>query len=219
MTGCARGCMGSVGTGLLLLVVAWAGWRWGGELFPRIESFVGNESVAQQSSVEPSAAIAEEALGRFNAFRLGDTDSTFALTDLELTSIVRYALPGVIPNGVSRPAVEVRDDRLILSARVAISAFPDLPALNEVKGLLPDTVRIEMTASLLPFDAGHAALVVDGVEASNIPLPGRVIPGILETLGRQPLPGLPSTALAVPLPNGIRQAWASEGSLVFRAEQ
>ncbi len=218
MTGCARGCLGFAGTGLLLLVVAWAGWRWGGELFPRIERFMGSETTAS-SEVQPSPAIAEDALERFNAFRIAQTDSVFELTELELTSIVRYALPGVIPNGVSTPTVEVREDRLVLSARVAVSAFPELPAIDEIRNLLPDTVRIEMTATLLPFDPAHAALVIDGAEASNIPLPARVIPGILEALGRQPRPGLPSTALAVPLPQGIRQAWASNGALVFRSEQ
>lgn len=218
MGGCMRGCLGFVGAGAVILVVAYGGWRYGGEIFPQLERWVGDNSTAAAEGPVPSQEIADSALERFNAFRTaGYSDSTFALTDLELTSIVRYALPGIMPDGIREPTINLKDDRVILSARVAVAAFPEIPAADELAGLLPDTVRIEMRSNLLRLDASWAALVFDGVEASGIPLPDRVIPGILESLGRSDRPGLPRGALAIPLPTGIGNAYATDGALVFES--
>ena len=104
---------------------------------------------------------------------------------------------------------------LFLRARVAVEAFPDLPALDEVMGLLPDTVTIEMRARLVPFSDNFAALTVRRVEASRVPLPSRMIPGILGSLGRVDRDGLPSDAIAVPLPSGASNAWVEESALVL----
>jgi len=142
-------------------------------------------------------------------------DATLELSELELTSIVRYSVPQLLPEGVQDPTVELDGDRVILSARVAVDAFPEVQSVQDVVSLLPDTVRIELRSSLLRLDGQYAALVFDGVEASGIPLPDRVIPAILESLGRTDVPGLPRSALAVPLPTGIASAYAAEGSLVF----
>jgi len=211
-----RGCLGLAGASAILLVAAWGGWRFGDDIFPTLERWVASSQVAEASGPAPSQAIADSALERFNTFRTaGLADSRMTLDELELTSIVRYALPGVMPAGVREPTVELDGDRVLLSARVAVDAFPDLPALDEVAGLLPDTVRILMRSNLLAFDANHAALVFDGVEASGIPLPDRVIPSILQSLGRTDRSGLPRSALAIPLPTGIGGAYASDGAIVF----
>lgn len=217
MAGCLRGCVGAVGTATIVLAVAWGGWRYGGAVFPVVERWAGvtpRERVAE--GPRPSQTIADDALDRFNTFRTaGSGDSTLSLSALELTSIVRYALPGIMPEGVSEPMVDMRDDRLTLSADVAVGAFPELPAMDEVRGILPDTVRIAMNATLLNLDRNHAALVFDGVEASGIPLPDRVIPGILDLLGRVNRAGLPRSAIAIPLPRGIGNAYTEGGALVF----
>jgi len=216
--GCIRGCLGLVGVGAVLLAAAYGGWRYGGDVFPGVERWVGGSATEVADGPAPSQAIADSALERFNAFRMaGLTDSTLSLTDLELTSIARYALPGIMPEGVREPTIELDGDRIVLSALVAVDAFPEIPALDEVAGLLPDTVRIEMRSSLLLLNSSYAALVFDGVEASGIPLPARVIPGILQSLGRTDRPGLPKSALAIPLPTGIGNAYAADGALVFES--
>jgi hypothetical protein len=201
---------------VVLLAAAWGGWRYGGEIFPRIERWVAAPPAASTAGSPPSRQIADDALDRFNTFRTaGLADSTLRLSALELTSIVRYSLPELMPEGIREPTVEFEDDRVVLSARVARAAFPEVPGIQEVAGLLPDTVRIRMRSTLLRLDQNHAALVFDGVEASGIPLPDRVIPSILASLGRTERPGLPSSALAVPLPSGIGSAYMADGSLVF----
>lgn len=220
MSGCLRGCLVTAGTAAVVLVVAWGGWRYGGEVFPRIERWVAASTPAQAAGEPPSREIADEALERFNAFRTeGRADSTLRLSAVELTSIVRYSLLEFMPEGVREPTVEFEGDRIVLSALVALDAFPEMPGMQEVESLLPDTVRIRMRSSLLRLDGEHAALVFDSVEASGIPLPDRVIPAILESLGRTDRPGLPRSALAVPLPSGIGTAYAADGALVFVATE
>ncbi|MDT8367707.1 MAG: hypothetical protein RQ745_00765 [Longimicrobiales bacterium] len=209
-----------VGGLTLLLVVAWGGWRFGGTIFPRIEGWIVAGPAPNESASVPSQEIADDALARFNSFRVGSSgDSVFSLTDLELTSIVRHALPGLMPDGVRDATVEVGEDRILLSARVALDAFSEIAAVRDVSAFLPDTVQIEMTSSLLRLDAHHAALVVDGVTAAGMPLPDRLIPDILSALGRTERPGLPSTALALPLPPGIGRAYTAEGALVFESTE
>lgn len=216
MSGCLRGCLVGTGAATILLVAAWGGWRYGGEVFPTLERWVATPAPSAPTGLQPSRELADDALDRFNAFRTaGAPDSTLRLSAAELTSIVRYSIPQLLPEGVQEPTVELDGDQVILSARVAIDAFPDVQSVQDVVSLLPDTVRIEMRASLLRLDGEYAALVFDGVEASGIPMPDRVIPAILASLGRSDVPGLPRTALAVPLPTGIRSAYAAEGSLVF----
>jgi hypothetical protein len=176
--------------------------------------------------------LAEATLDRFEAFRTGSgsggagegsagegSEERLHLGAAELSSVLRYALPGMVPPGVYEPAVGLEDGRVILSARVATSALPDLPALNEVVGLLPDTVGIVMHGALLPFRPNFAALQVEGVEASRIPLPGRMIPPILAALGRSPLEGLPPHALAVPLPTGLSRVFVDRDRLVLVADR
>ncbi len=216
MTGCLRGCLVSTGAAVVLLAAAWGGWRWGGEIFPRLEQWVASPAAEADAGPAPSREIADDALERFNGFRTaGRSDSTLYLSAVELTSIVRYSLPEFMPEGVREPTVDFEDDRVVLSALVALAAFPDVPGMREVEALLPDTVRIRMRSTLLRLDAEYAALVFDGVEASGIPLPDRVIPSILASLGRTDRPGLPGSALAVPLPSGIGSAYTADGSLVF----
>jgi hypothetical protein len=216
VTGCLRGCLVGTGAAVVLLAAAWGGWQYGGEIFPRLERWVGAPVAGDAAGPAPSREIADEALDRFNAFRTaGRGDSTLYLSAVELTSIVRYALPEFMPEGIREPTVGFDEDRVVLSARVALDAFPDVPGMQEVRALLPDTVRIRMSSTLLRLDEAYAALVFDGVEASGIPLPDRVIPSILASLGRTDRPGLPQSALAVPLPSGIRSAYTADGSLVF----
>jgi hypothetical protein len=202
----------------VLAAVAYAGFRWGDRVFPFVESVVGAADRTPEV-VEPSPGLAEATLDQVDALRAGDLPSNrLVLGGPELSSVIRYSLPGILPAGVEDPTVDFRGEDLVLSARVAVSAFPNMPALDEVLGLLPDTVRIEMRGAVLPFGASLAALHVERVEASRIPLPGRMIPGILEALGREEREGLPSDAMVIPLPEGIRSAFVEDNHLILVAE-
>jgi hypothetical protein len=205
-----------------LVVAAYAGFRWGPMVFPRLERALGvdSEQPTEEAAVtQPSAELADRTLERFERFRRGEAGDRLALSGLELSSVIRYALPGIVPPGVDEPTVDLDRGRVRLSARVAIAAFPRLPDLDQVVGILPDTVRVEMEGSLVPLDQGHLSLLVDRIEAARIPLPRRMIPRILEGLGQERRASLPDDALAVPLPDGLQAAFVQRDSLVLIAKR
>jgi hypothetical protein len=211
-----RSCVGRL---LILAVLAAAGaavwWNYP-QLLDRVRGFRGQEQAAEAVA---SPELADATLDRFEAFQAGSQGSEMKLGDAELSSLVRYSLPGVLPPGVEDPSVRVIDGRLHLAARVSLDALPDVPALREVVGLLPDTVPVEIRGTLAPFEAERAALHVDRIEASRIPLPARYIPEILSALGRAHTQNLPADALLVPLPRGLESAYVLRDSLVLVAKR
>lgn len=217
--GCSKGCASLVLVSLLATGVAYAGFRYGDGVFPPLERWVGQDREAE-GVIEPSPALAEATLDRVEAFRTGGSGQDRLLLDgPELSSVVRYSFPGLLPDGVREPTVGFRGDQMLLRARVAVASFPDVPALGEVIGLLPDTVDVLMRGALRPFGPNLSALYVDRVEASRVPLPGRMVPGILAALGRSDRNGLPSDALAIELPRGITSAFVESDHLVLLSEE
>jgi len=207
---------------VLLLAAAYAGWRWGPVVFPRVEAWIEARAGSQEAAEEPSEAIAQETLDRFEAFRRSSgPGERLALGTTELRSVLRYRMPGVIPPGVSDPDVALRDGRVLISGRVAVASFPDLPALDGVLGFLPDTLTLEVEGSLIPLEQEERflGLVVHRVEAARIPLPRRLIPELLEGLGREYVGGLPEDALSVPLPDGLERVYVLRDSLILVSER
>jgi len=211
MFGCLRKALALV----LLMVAGAAAWLWGPELWRR---YVVQQDPVEENDVA-SPELADRTLDRLESFRAGDSGEQLKLGDLELTSLARYALPGLLPPGVDEPTVRIRDGHLHISARVALAAFPDLPDLGEVIAILPDTVPVEMRGTLTPFSRSQAALHVDHVEAARIPLPARLIPEVLRGLGRKDHPDLPPDALLIPLPEGLSALYLLRDSLVLVAER
>lgn len=216
MKGCLRGCMGSIGLSVVVVGAAYAGWKWGPAVFPPLQTWLGEAAAEAPAARTPSAGIAEATLDRVDAFRQAEADgSRLELDGVDLSSVIRYSLPGIIPPGVDQPWVEVVDGKVLLSARVATAAFPEMPAIDEIAGLLPDTVDIRIRGALVPFGPAMSALYVERVDAERIPLPSRVIPGILNALGRRSVEGLPPEAMAIPLPAGLDRAFVEGDRLVL----
>lgn len=209
--GLLRGCVGR----LVVVVLLAAGglWLWW-ENPGLLDRFRGEEGAAP-SAPTPSPELADATLDRVQALQNGEGGRELRLGDAELTSLARHSLPGIVPPGVREPTVELRDGKVHLGARVALDAIPRLPALDEVSVILPDTVPISMRATLAPFDGDRAALHVEAIEASRVPLPARYIPDVLSALGRVPVDGLPANALLVPLPRGLDAAYVLRDSLVL----
>lgn len=200
---------------MVVVAAAYGGWRWGERVFPRVESWVGWTDGT--GSVKASPELAQRTVEKVEAFRRSGESAEMALGQAEVASVLEYSAPGVLPRGISPPDVELRDGRVRLSTRVAISALPPMPELERVLGILPDTVPVEIDGSLMPFGDTEAALVVHRIQASGIPLPRRLIPRLLETLGRTDRTALPPDALIVPLPGGLRSAYILSDSLILVA--
>ncbi len=214
MFGCLRSILGKVLTLLALLVAAYAGWLWGPAVFPRVQEWMGIGSEEVPVAPDVTKELADSVVDRVRAFR-EDGEGQLSLGSREVTSVIRYALPGLIPSGIKDPSVTLREGRMFLSARVIRQEFPNLPDLGPILGMLPDTLNVELEASLMPFGAEEAALLVQGLEASRIPIPRRLIPEILKAMGRRERPGLPPEAVAIPLPAGLSAAYIVTDSLIL----
>jgi hypothetical protein len=195
-----------------VVVLALGAWL----LWPRIAALTGR-GAGEPSSASPD--LAESALDRFESFRAGKGGDRLVLSGAEISSVVRYAIPGLLPSGVTDPEVSMTDGHLSLTARVATAAFPKLPRLDGVVGMLPDTVPVQMDGELVRFGKESLSFRVEHIEAARIPLPDRMIPGVLSALGRTHKGGLPANALHLPLPSGIDSVDVQGDSLVLVADR
>ncbi len=207
----------------VLVAVAYAWFRWGSHVFPPLERLFGYEHAPAfvpaepQGSVGngPSAALADSTLDRFERFRRGKGGQRLSLSGRELSSVVRYSMPGLVPPGVSDPTVELDQGRIHLKARVAVEAFPKLSGLTRIMGMLPDTIPLEMEGALVPSDQAFMALLVDKVEAAHVPIPRRMVADVLDGLGRHAPASMPADALPVPIPDGVQSVYVQRDSLVL----
>jgi hypothetical protein len=215
MLGCLKSLFGKAVTLVLLVMAAYAGWRWGPEVFPWVHERLGLSPDEEVGGVVSSPELADSVMLRVQDYLRDEGPGRLALGGDELTSLLRHSVPGLIPDGVLDPEVRLEDGRVNLRARVALGSFPNLPDLGPVIGMLPDTLDVAFQASLMPFGKGTAALLVHRLEASRIPLPNRLIPEILTAMGRRDYPGLPADALLIQLPSGLGSAYILTDSLIL----
>jgi hypothetical protein len=204
---------------LLLIAAAYAGWRWGPNVFPRIHEWLGMETGAGSEEVFSSPELADSVLAQVQRFRRGEGADQLVLDASEITSVARFSAPELIPPGVVGPEVTLREGRVHFRSRVVLESFPDLPDLGPFLGILPDTVDVNLQASIMPFGEGRAALLVHRVEAMRLPLPRRLVPEILLAMGRKDMPGLPPEAFLVPLPTGLGSAYILTDSLILSRDR
>ena len=215
-----KSCLGSIVSGLILVAVGYAGWRWGDTVFPWLEDTV--ESVVDARGVDGrSDGVASEALGASSAERLEEARGGAKSGDVrfdaaELTSMLRYAYADDVPTAIHEPRIRIEDGRITLLGQVAIEDVPSFPDLGDVMAILPDTLALEARGTLIPLDDTNAAFLVDRLQAAGLPLPRRLVPGVLSAFGRQDLDGLPNDAIQVSLPSGIGAASVQGDLLVLR---
>ncbi len=217
MLGCLRSILGKTVILVALVAAAYAGWIWGPAVFPRVQSWMGVSRVAEPEGSAPSSELADSVLFRVQDFRESGAGQ-MALGGREVTSVIRYSVPGLIPPGIRDPEVTFNDGRVHFSAQVALGAFPALPDLGPILGILPDTLNVKLQASLMPFGQEESALLVHSLEASRIPLPRRLIPEILRAIGRVERPGLPPEAIAIPLTPGLGAVYILADSLIISSK-
>lgn len=214
----AKGCFGSIVSAVMLVVAAYAGWKWGDHVFPRAEAWVASSPASVDGAADASEAVAQAAGSRFERFAEAGGPGEVLFDSGELTSLLRYRVADRLPAAVMDPTIAVEDDRATLSARVALDQVPQIPDLSEFGALLTDTVPFTAEGTLIPSRGTGAAFLVDRLFVGRVPLPRRVIPGVLDALGRSDVDGLPGEAIEVPLPAGASTAYLREGNLVLTGD-
>ena len=170
----------------------------------------------REQVIEPSpelAAIAEQKL----AALLDGSQTVVALSSVELQSLLLYRYEGVFPAFLGSPRVELREDQVRLRASVPVDKLPRVADLDEIIAFLPDTTELTVAGQLLPLESGRIGFGIDEVTAATIPLPHRLVPRLLEQIGRQDEPGLPPDAIALQLPRGVAAAYVRADSLYLLA--
>ncbi len=198
-----------------VVLAAYAGWRWGDAVFPRGEEMLGmrrGADSAVSNEVTPAAAQAAEA--RIRAFR-DSMEPELRLDSFEVSSLLRYSLPDLLPPGVIRPGVTMDADRIDIRASVLPQVLPELPDLGGIVEILPDTLLVLVRGSLSPFGDDGSMLLIRAIEVQGVPIPSPVFPDILAALGRQDARGLPESAVLVPAFGRIKGAYIENGQLVL----
>lgn len=203
------GCMSKV-LGLLLLIIVLAlGW------FYRDELRSVWHSLRRPVDVAVSSELADSAAARLDMALKGHRPARVALTQPELQSLLKYRWKSFLPDYVARPDVQLNEGRIRLQAAVPTARFRRLRELQDVLSFLPDTAELAATGQFIPLAPGRVALEVSEITAARIPVPQRLVPVILDNLGRRPEPGLAPNAVGLALPRGATAVFVSGDSLVF----
>ena len=186
-------------------------------VFPRLETAIGigdtEESAAPELVTPEAADLARE---KIEAFRESEDALELRLKAFEVSSLLRYSVPGVLPRGVVEPTVKMDGDRIELMAGVIPSALPEFPDLGGITGaIVPDTVSVSASGSLLPFGEQGSMLLLSEIVVGGIPIPSSAFPEILAALGRKDEQGLPASAILAPAFKEIRSAYIEGGELVL----
>lgn len=195
------------------VLIAYAGWRWGSAVFPRAEAMLGIDR-PEETAPEPTPEIAARTAERIEAFMKSD-EAELRLDGVEISSLLRHQLPAFVPDGVARPLVILRDDRVEFHGRVVPERIPALPDLGPALGMLPDTVPVEVVGTLMPFGEHGSVFLVTRMQVRGVPLPRRVFRDVLASFGREEARGLPPAGIRVPVPPGIQGAYVQDGTLVL----
>jgi hypothetical protein len=208
------GCIRRLVVLVVLVAILAAGWLFRDRLRTAWHDIRG----IRETELVATPELANAAHAKLEALADGSAPQA-SLSAVELQSLLLYRYDGVLPAFLGSPQVEFRNDRLRLRARVPVDKLPHVEGLGEAAAFLPDTTELTVTGRLLPLDTGRAAFVVEDVSAQRFPLPRRLVPGVLDRLGRTDEPGLPADAMAMSLPAGIAAAYIRRDSLVLVGRQ
>jgi hypothetical protein len=176
---------------------------------------VDDVTEAGAPDVRPTPALAQATVDRLSLFRSGRLGDRLVLTAPEVTALLRFGVPGVVPAGVVDPIVELGDDAVRISMRVATSHMPSARSIARVVGVLTDTVTVSLRGSIESLE-GRLALVVDRLEVGHVPLPGELVDELLSAVWVSDPPEAPPATLWLPRPAGLGTAVVDGGVLELK---
>jgi hypothetical protein len=192
---------------LFLAVVLVAGWRFRDQLAELLRRDAAVTAVATPE-LAASAALKIEQLADGRQQRI-------ALSQSEVQSLLVFRYRQALPAFVDSPRIELRGDRMRVRGRIPVEQLPRVDGIGDAASFLPDTADLAVTGRFLPLGAGRVAFGVDEISTARVPLPGRLVPGLLRQVGRTDEPGLPDDAIALTLPDGAGAAYVRRDSLII----
>lgn len=185
------------------------GWRWWAG---------GDEAVVAEiddAATREAARAAEERLARFLR---GEGEPELRLSETDITALLRYTYEHALPAGVSGVRALLRPGVVDIRLRSQPAEVPGLPGiLSPVLGLVADTVGVEVEGALEILEGSRAMFTINRIGVTGVPLalPQRLVPPILEAVGRRSAPGLPPTSVVVSAPAAIGGVRVEDGALVL----
>lgn len=133
--------------------------------------------------VDPVAEVvlADRTLDRLDLFRTGAAGRRISLTSDEVTAVLRHAVPGLLPDGVTAPTVRLDRGLAIVEARLATLDFVGAAQLSSVLGVMPDTIVVDLRGRLRTVP-GRLVFTIEHARASGIPLPRSAVATIAAAL-------------------------------------
>lgn len=165
--------------------------------------------------------LASDAETRLRLFRTGGAGDQLALRGEEITAVLRYTVPGMIPPGVGHPVVRLTSGTVRVAARLSAAVFPATPLLAPVLGVLPDSIDVELRGRVAR-EGRRAVFLIDRVSAERIPVPKSVVSAIVSSLGMGGVDAVDGTtgealpALRVAWPHGVTAMDVADDRLVLR---
>lgn len=157
-----------------------------------------------------AAASAEEKLRR-----LSEHGEEARLSDIELSSLLRYRSPGWAAGTIREPSVRMSGGDVVVTGIVPTDRLPSHPDLDRVRAFLPDSAAIEVTGQVREMESGRAAFEITSVDFAGLPVPERYFSEVLARVGRRDEPGLGPNAIAVRLPPRVTRVRVEGGYLIL----
>lgn len=194
-----------VGVVVVIAILGALAWWFRGDL----ARLAGRET----EPTEVSAAAAASA--EIKIQQLQDGSDTVRLSDVEITSLLRFRAPTAVFEILTEPSVAMSGDTLRVSGMVPTDRLPAQSELDRIRALLPDTASLMVSGRLHGLQGNRVAFQIQSVEFAGIPIPERYYPTVLERAGRVDEPGLEPTAFGFQLPPGVGTAAVRDGELVL----
>ena len=207
-----KNCLARIGCLTMILVVVAGGWIYRGDIadwWTRLQR--------QSAPSEPSESLATEAMTKLEELGTSSEPLTIRLTEPELQSLLTFRVGPALPDGVTEPAVEVRDSTLVLSAEIDLDAYTDPKTASALRSLLGDSTRVTVEVEPGVIRPGVGQVRIGALQAGALPVPSIMVPLLLEQVE---IPGadVAGRTLLFALPVEMSRLNVADGSLELETE-
>jgi hypothetical protein len=207
------GCLRRIGCLVILLVVAGALWltrdRWRDRVFgPRAPADAEWVAVAPDDSSRAMEAV--QALARSSG------PAYHELSAGELGALLTAAAGGRLPPAIANPELAIRDDRVLLRAKIKLDDVRGLDDLGPLTKLLDREEPFEASGTLGLVGPGVAEYRVESARIAQFDLPRSVIPRLVARMTRGGRPvGVAENGIPFEVPDYIGDVRVARGRVTL----